>query len=43
MNFVFAGAGYAFGGTLVNNTGISGRLESMNVWYRPLGPEGGAS
>jgi putative beta-lysine N-acetyltransferase len=34
MNLVFARAGYDFAGTLINNTGISGRLESMNVWHR---------
>jgi len=37
MNIIFASNGYAFGGTLVNNTNISGRIESMNVWYKPLG------
>ena len=37
MNILFASKGYAFGGTLVNNTNISGRIESMNVWYKPLG------
>jgi len=37
MNMLFAGRGYAFGGTLVNNTHISGRIESMNVWYKALG------
>jgi len=36
MNILFAGKGYGFGGTLVNNTNISGRIESMNVWYKPL-------
>ena len=36
MNILFAGKGYAFGGTLVNNTNISGRIESMNIWYKPL-------
>jgi putative beta-lysine N-acetyltransferase len=36
MNFTFARAGYRFGGTLVNNTQISGRIESMNVWYKDL-------
>ncbi len=36
MNVVFARRGYGFGGTLVNNTGICGRVESMNVWYRSL-------
>ena len=36
MNIAFARRGYRFGGTLVNNTNIGGRLESMNVWYRAL-------
>lgn len=36
MNITFARGGYRFGGTLVNNTNIFGRLESMNVWYKPL-------
>jgi beta-lysine N6-acetyltransferase len=36
MNITFARTGYAFGGTLVNNTQICGRIESMNVWYRRL-------
>lgn len=36
MNVVFAKAGYSFGGTLVNNTNICGKLESMNVWYKSL-------
>ncbi len=36
MNIVFARAGYQFGGTLVNNTGIAGGIESMNVWYRTV-------
>jgi putative beta-lysine N-acetyltransferase len=36
MNMLFAKKGYAFGGTLVNNTNISGRIESMNVWYKSL-------
>ena len=34
MNICFAKNGYAFGGTLVKNTQISGSLESMNVWYK---------
>ncbi|OXU14493.1 putative beta-lysine N-acetyltransferase [Sedimentisphaera salicampi] len=37
MNFTFARAGYKYGGTLINNTNISGRIESMNLWYKPLG------
>ncbi|PLX78527.1 MAG: putative beta-lysine N-acetyltransferase [Desulfuromonas sp.] len=36
MNLTFAKHGYIFSGTLVNNTQISGDLESMNVWYKPL-------
>ncbi|MEJ2700770.1 MAG: putative beta-lysine N-acetyltransferase [Desulfuromonadales bacterium] len=36
MNITFARQGYRFGGTLTNNTNISGDLESMNVWYKPL-------
>jgi len=36
MNVTFAKCGYAFGGTLVNNTNIAGKIESMNVWSRPL-------
>jgi hypothetical protein len=34
MNITFARCGYDFGGTLVNNTQIAGRIESMNVWYK---------
>lgn len=34
MNITFARRGYNFGGTLVNNTQISGAIESMNVWYK---------
>lgn len=36
MNITFARRAYRYGGTLVNNTHISGALESMNVWYKPL-------
>lgn len=36
MNITFARSDYRFSGTLVNNTNIFGRLESMNVWYKPL-------
>ncbi len=36
MNITFARAGYAYGGSLINNTGICGGVESMHVWYRPL-------
>jgi putative beta-lysine N-acetyltransferase len=38
MNATFARCGYEFGGTLINNTQISGRIESMNVWYKNLDP-----
>ncbi len=34
MNITFAKCGYAFGGTLINNTQISGSIESMNLWYK---------
>ncbi len=36
MNITFARCGYAFSGTLVNNTQIAGGIESMNVWYKNL-------
>ena len=36
MNITFAKLGYVYAGTLVNNTNISGQIESMNVWYKPL-------
>lgn len=36
MNITFAKAGYKFGGRLVNNTNISGNIESMNIWYKTL-------
>ncbi len=36
MNITFARNGYLYGGTLTNNTNISGSLESMNVWYKIL-------
>ncbi len=34
MNITFAQHGYEYGGTLVNNTNICGRIESMNVWCK---------
>lgn len=34
MNIVFAKCGYEYCGRLVNNTNISGNIESMNIWYR---------
>ncbi|MEA2000104.1 MAG: putative beta-lysine N-acetyltransferase [Euryarchaeota archaeon] len=36
MNITFSKMGYQYSGTLLNNTNISGRLESMNVWYKFL-------
>lgn len=36
MNITFAKLGYDFGGRLKNNTNISGKIESMNVWYKPI-------
>lgn len=36
MNVVFAKRGYAFGGTLWNNTEIDGAKESMNIWFKRL-------
>jgi putative beta-lysine N-acetyltransferase len=41
MNITFARNGYEFCGTLTNNTEISGGLESMNVWFKPLDAEAG--
>lgn len=36
MNITFARCGYAYGGTLTNNTNIGGNIESMNIWHKPL-------
>lgn len=36
MNITFSKLGYKYGGRLVNNTNISGNIESMNVWYKSL-------
>jgi putative beta-lysine N-acetyltransferase len=36
MNITFAKHGYTYGGTLTNNTQISGDLESMVIWYKHL-------
>lgn len=36
MNKTFAKCRYAFSGTLVNNTHISGHIQSMNVWWKDL-------
>ena len=38
MNITFAKLDYEFGGRLVNNTNIAGRIESMNIWHKPLTP-----
>ncbi|MEA3254227.1 MAG: putative beta-lysine N-acetyltransferase [Candidatus Altiarchaeota archaeon] len=34
MNITFSKAGYSYSGTLKNNTNISGKIESMNVWFK---------
>jgi putative beta-lysine N-acetyltransferase len=39
MNIVFAKCGYEYCGRLVNNTNISGNIESMNIWYLDLGSD----
>ena len=36
MNITFAQAGYTYSGTMINNTNISGQIESMNIWYKHL-------
>jgi len=36
INTTFSRAGYIYSGRLINNTNISGRIESMNTWYKPL-------
>lgn len=36
MNCTFSGLGYSYGGTLINNTQISGKIESMNLWFKNL-------
>lgn len=36
MNITFSKKEYTFAGTLVNNTNISGGIESMNVWYKEI-------
>lgn len=36
MNVTFAKCGYTFSGTLINNTQISGNIESMNIWFKSL-------
>ncbi|MFO7841891.1 MAG: putative beta-lysine N-acetyltransferase [Fidelibacterota bacterium] len=39
MNITFAKCGYDYGGRLVNNTNISGNIESMNIWFKALSPQ----
>lgn len=34
INSLFSKGDYTFSGRLLNNTNISGKLESMNVWYK---------
>ena len=36
MNIVFTKNAYQFGGRLINNTNISGHIESMNIWFKSL-------
>ena len=36
MNKTFLNANYTYSGTLINNTNISGSIESMNVYYKHL-------
>lgn len=36
MNITFSKLAYKYSGTLINNTNISGNLESMNIWYKYL-------
>lgn len=36
MNLTFARLGYVYAGRLANNTNISGKIESMNVWYKKI-------
>ncbi|MBN2737778.1 MAG: putative beta-lysine N-acetyltransferase [Spirochaetales bacterium] len=36
MNICFAKSGYQYRGTLINNTNISGQIESMNVWSKSM-------
>lgn len=36
MNKTFYNSGYQYTGTLIQNTQISGNIESMNVWYKDI-------
>lgn len=38
INALFARRGYRYGGRLINNTQIAGRLESMNIWHKKVRP-----
>ncbi len=40
MNMVFKRGSYHYSGLLVNNTQISGKIESMTVWYKRLQDRG---
>ncbi len=36
INILFARESYIFSGKVVNNTNISGNIESMNLWYKKI-------
>lgn len=36
INKIFINAGYRYTGTLINNTNISGSIESMNIFYKNI-------
>ena len=36
MNITFSKLDYSYSGTLINNTDIAGKIESMNIWYKNL-------
>ncbi len=36
MNLTFLRSGYEYSGTLINNTNISGKIESMNIYYKHI-------
>ncbi|PWR70842.1 putative beta-lysine N-acetyltransferase [Methanospirillum stamsii] len=36
INRLFSGFDYQYGGTLIKNTNICGKFESMNIWYKAL-------
>ncbi len=36
MNITFSRREYEYSGTLINNTNISGNIESMNIWHKKL-------